>query len=364
MPVSQTLTVELNDQRSYPIYVGQNLLSNSDYLLQHIAGNQVCIVTNDTVAPLYLDSIQSQLGDYQLSVVILPDGESYKTLATINSIYDRLLGDGHNRTTTIIALGGGVVGDMAGYAAATYQRGVNFIQIPTTLLSQVDSSVGGKTGVNHPLGKNMIGAFHQPQCVIIDTDALKTLPARELSAGVAEVIKYGLLGDAAFYEWIEANIAALMSLDEDIIVRAIAQSCQNKADIVSLDEREGGVRALLNFGHTFGHAIETAQGYGVWLHGEAVAVGMLVAAQLSVLMGDIASAEADRLRILLGNANLPVSIPENMEPQQFLQLMSLDKKVIDGRLRLILLSAIGEAVVTDKAPVELIVQAIESCSIS
>jgi 3-dehydroquinate synthase len=252
---------------------------------------------------------------------------------------------------------------MAGYAAATYQRGVNFIQIPTTLLSQVDSSVGGKTGVNHPLGKNMIGAFHQPQCVIIDTNALKTLPLRELSAGMAEVIKYGLLCDGDFYQWIEANISALMAIDEAVIVEAIARSCQNKSKIVSLDEREGGVRALLNLGHTFGHAIETAQGYGVWLHGEAVAVGMLIAVQLSVLMDDVAGGEVDRLRDLLNSANLPVLIPVGMSAAQFLDLMSLDKKVIDGTLRLILLKAIGQAVVTDQAPVALITKAIEKCAV-
>jgi 3-dehydroquinate synthase len=363
MPVSQTLTVELSDQRSYPIYIGQNLLSDSDSLLPHISGRQVCIVTNETVAPLYLQRVESLLGGYHVSVVVLPDGESHKSLATINLIYDCLLSDRHNRTTTIIALGGGVVGDMAGYAAATYQRGVNFIQIPTTLLSQVDSSVGGKTGVNHPLGKNMIGAFHQPQCVIIDTDALKTLPLRELSAGMAEVIKYGLLCDSDFYQWIETNIKSLMAIDESMIVEAIARSCQNKARIVSLDEREGGVRALLNLGHTFGHAIETAQGYGVWLHGEAVAVGMLIAVQLSALMDDVDGDEVDRLRALLNLANLPVVIPVGMSAEQFLDLMSLDKKVIDGALRLILLKAVGQAVVTDQAPVALITKAIENCAV-
>lgn len=359
MPVSQTLAVELSDQRSYPIYIGQGLLTDADCLLSHISGRQVCIVTNETVGPLYLDKVQGLLDGYHVDTVILPDGESYKTLETVSTIYDCLLSNRHNRTTTIIALGGGVVGDMAGYAAATYQRGVKFIQIPTTVLSQVDSSVGGKTGVNHPLGKNMIGAFHQPQCVIIDTDALKTLPKRELSAGLAEVIKYGLIADQSFYQWIEAHIEALMNLDEGAMVEAIARSCQNKADVVALDEREGGIRAILNLGHTFGHAIETAQGYGVWLHGEAVAAGMLVAIKLSSLMGDIASSEVDRLCALLQRAQLPVQLPDDMSPEQFLELMSLDKKVLDGALRLVLLDSIGRAVVTDKAPKALVVEAIE-----
>ncbi|MFT6221495.1 MAG: 3-dehydroquinate synthase [Candidatus Endobugula sp.] len=307
---------------------------------------------------MYLESLTNLLSDYHVDTVILPDGEKYKSLNTINQIYSCLLENTHNRTTTLIALGGGVVGDMCGYAAATYQRGVNFIQIPTTLLSQVDSSVGGKTGVNHLLGKNMIGAFHQPQAVIIDTDVLKTLPIRELSAGVSEVIKYGLLGDEGFYQWIENNIDLLMTLDESVLIEAIARSCQNKADIVALDEREGGVRALLNLGHTFGHAIETAQGYGVWLHGEAVSVGMVIAVELSALLGDISHAEVDRLCSLLKKAHLPTTAPNNMPSDQFLELMSLDKKVIDGRLRLVLLEAIGKAVVCDTAPVNIVVQAI------
>jgi 3-dehydroquinate synthase len=362
MSVSQTLTVELSDQRSYPIYIGQGLLADETCLLPHIVGRQVCIVTNDTVGPLYLETVQSLLKGYHVSTVVLPDGEAYKTLDTVSRIYDCLLENRHNRTTTIIALGGGVVGDMAGYAAATYQRGVKFIQIPTTLLSQVDSSVGGKTGVNHPLGKNMIGAFHQPQCVIIDTNALKTLPARELSAGMAEVIKYGLIADDPFYQWIEANIEKLMQLDESLIVEAIARSCQNKADVVALDEREGGIRAILNLGHTFGHAIETAQGYGVWLHGEAVAAGMLVAIQLSSLMGSIDASEVKRLAALLRHAQLPIQLPNDMSPEQFLELMSLDKKVLDGALRLVLLESMGRAIVTDKAPKALVIQAIECCS--
>ena len=360
MSCQQTLTVNLSDNRSYPIYIGQDLLNDASYLRPHIKGQQVCIVTNTTIAPLYLDALISLLGDYHVDSVLLPDGESYKSLETMNSIYNCLLENIHNRTTTLIALGGGVVGDMCGYAAATYQRGVNFIQIPTTLLSQVDSSVGGKTGVNHPLGKNMIGAFHQPQAVIIDTNVLKTLPARELSAGLSEVVKYGLLGDKKFYHWIEENIESLIALDESVLTEAIARSCQNKADIVALDEREGGVRALLNLGHTFGHAIEAAQGYGVWLHGEAVSVGMVIALELSALMGKISHDEVDRLCRLLKKADLPTSSPNNMTAEQFLQLMSLDKKVLDGRLRLILLEAIGQAAVRDDASVSNIVQAIAS----
>jgi 3-dehydroquinate synthase len=358
MSCQQTLTVNLSDDRSYPIYIGQGLLNDSAYLEPHIVGRQVCIVTNETIAPLYLERLQGLLDGYHVNTVILPDGESHKSLETINLIYSCLLDNTHNRTTTLIALGGGVVGDMCGYAAATYQRGVNFIQIPTTLLSQVDSSVGGKTGVNHPKGKNMIGAFHQPQAVIIDTDVLSTLPDKELSAGVAEVVKYGLLGDNAFYLWVENNIDALMSRDSHVLTEVIARSCQNKADIVALDEREGGVRALLNLGHTFGHAIETAQGYGVWLHGEAVAAGMVIALELSALLGYIEHHEVERLCRLLKKAQLPTSVPNNMSAEQFLQLMSLDKKVIDGSLRLILLESMGKAFVTDKAPTDKIVLAI------
>ncbi|MFT7387280.1 MAG: 3-dehydroquinate synthase [Candidatus Endobugula sp.] len=359
MPCQQTLTVNLSDERSYPIYIGQGLLNDSSYLTPHITGRQICIVTNETIAPLYLERLQNLLDGYQVNTVILPDGESHKSLETINLIYSCLLENTHNRTTTLVALGGGVVGDMCGYAAATYQRGVNFIQIPTTLLSQVDSSVGGKTGVNHPMGKNMIGAFHQPQSVIIDTDVLKSLPDKELSAGVAEVIKYGLLGDNTFYEWIENNIAALMLRDSHVLTEVIARSCQHKADIVALDEREGGVRALLNLGHTFGHAIETAQGYGVWLHGEAVAAGMVIALELSALLGYIGHHEVDRLCSLLQKAHLPTTLPCNMTADQFLRLMSLDKKVIDGSLRLILLQSMGKAFIAGDTPVDKIVLAIK-----
>jgi 3-dehydroquinate synthase len=358
----QKLMVELGDQRDYPIYIGTDLLSDASYLRPHILGRQVCIVTNTTIAPLYLEKIKSLLLDsYQVDVVILADGEQYKQLDTITQIYNCLLENKHNRTTTLIALGGGVVGDMTGFAAATYQRGVNFIQIPTTLLAQVDSSVGGKTGVNHPLGKNMIGAFHQPQAVIIDINVLHTLPSRELSAGIAEIIKYGLINDSEFYVWLESNISLLMSLDASILTAAIMKSCQSKADVVSADEKESSVRATLNFGHTFGHAIEAAQGYGQWLHGEAVATGMLIALDLSVRMGWVNTKEISRLRSLLEKSRLPVRVPNNMTDSQFLDIMAGDKKVLNGKLRLVLLKNIGSAIVTEEAPQEKIIESILAC---
>lgn len=340
----QTLNVDLGE-RSYPIYIGAGLLSQGDLLRQHIAGKQVMVVTNETIAPLYLQHLRSVLDDFHYSEVVLPDGEQFKSLQTLERIYDKLLEDKHNRTTTLIALGGGVVGDMTGFAAASYQRGVNFIQVPTTLLSQVDSSVGGKTGVNHPLGKNMIGAFHQPRCVVADTNTLQTLPGRELSAGIAEVIKYGLICDPEFYGWLESNMEALVSCEAEVIAEAIYRSCRDKARVVARDERESDVRAILNLGHTFGHAIETAQGYGQWLHGEAVAVGMLMAADLSCRLGWIQEKELEGLRNLLARAGLPVQAPE-MTQEQFFSLMSVDKKVLDGRLRLVLLKSIGSAIVT------------------
>ena len=276
----KTLNVDL-EERSYPIYIGQGLLTQASLLTGHISGKQALIVSNETVAPLYLDKVQSMLAEFNHQAVILPDGEKYKNLEVLNQIYDALLTHKFDRSVTLIALGGGVVGDMTGFAAATYQRGVNFIQIPTTLLSQVDSSVGGKTGVNHPLGKNMIGAFHQPKCVIADTDTLNTLPDKELSAGIAEVIKYGVLGDLEFFHWLETNLVHMLRRDPEALAYSIERSCQDKADIVAADEKESGKRALLNLGHTFGHAIETYVGYGEWLHGEAVATGMLMAADLS-----------------------------------------------------------------------------------
>jgi 3-dehydroquinate synthase len=341
----QTLKVDLGD-RSYPIHIGTGLLDNPDLITPHIHGKQVLIVTNETVGPLYLARIEVICADYQCDVVILPDGESFKTLESVNSIFDALLKARHNRTTTLIALGGGVVGDITGFAAASYQRGVNFIQIPTTLLSQVDSSVGGKTGVNHPLGKNMIGAFHQPQCVIADTETLSTLPIRELRAGFAEVIKYGLICDSDFFNWLELNYRAVLSCDRLALAYTIERCCSNKAQVVAQDERESGIRAILNLGHTFGHAIETAKGYGNWLHGEAVAVGMVMATDLSARLGWISVADAQRSKTLIEAADLPTAPPKDMSSQQFMELMAVDKKVLDGALRLVLLTAIGEAVIS------------------
>jgi 3-dehydroquinate synthase len=341
----QVLTVNL-EERSYPIYIGEHLLAQTELISRHISGRQVCVVTNATVAPLYLAQLSATLGVYQLDTVILPDGESYKTLDVWASIFDKLLSARHNRTTTLIALGGGVVGDMTGFAAACYQRGVDFIQIPTTLLSMVDSSVGGKTGVNHPLGKNMIGAFYQPQCVLADTSLLTTLPPRELSAGIAEIVKYGLISDYEFFVWLENNMDALLAADMNALAYAVKRSCENKASVVAQDEREGGLRAILNLGHTFGHAIETAQGYGNWLHGEAVAVGMVMAADLSCRRGAISTDDFDRVVRLLQRANLPVKTPADMTPDQFMELMGVDKKVLDGRLRLVLLESMGKAIIT------------------
>lgn len=342
-----TLTVELAE-RSYPIYIGEQLLGSSALLTDHIRGNQVHLVTNDTVAPLYLQALTESLGGYQVDATILPDGEAHKNLEVLNQIFDNLLSARHNRTTTLIALGGGVVGDMAGFAAASYQRGVDFIQVPTTLLAMVDSSVGGKTGVNHRLGKNMIGAFHQPQAVLADTRVLETLPARELAAGIAEVIKYGLICDYEFFQWLEANMDALLARDSGALAYAIKRSCENKARVVALDEREGGIRAILNLGHTFGHAIETAQGYGNWLHGEAVAAGMVMAADLSHRRGAISAQELARIVALIERCELPVKAPADMTPDDFVGLMGVDKKVLDGRLRLVLLEAMGQAVTTSE----------------
>jgi 3-dehydroquinate synthase len=349
----QTLQVDLAE-RSYPIYIGADLLRRADLLAPHIIGRQVAIVTNETVAPLYLDTLKAALGGYAVTAIVLPDGEAFKTWETLQQIFDGLLGARHDRHTTVIALGGGVVGDMAGFAAACYQRGVNFIQIPTTLLSQVDSSVGGKTGINHPLGKNMVGAFYQPQAVLIDTASLTTLPPRELSAGLAEVIKYGLICDEPFLSWLEQHMPALRALDQEALTAAIERSCAAKARVVGADEREAGLRATLNLGHTFGHAIETQQGYGVWLHGEAVAAGTVMALEMSQRLGWITLAERNRGIRLLQAAGLPVVPPQDMTPEQFLAHMAVDKKVLDGQLRLVLLRHIGEAVVTSEFPREIL----------
>ena len=355
----KTLTVELGD-RSYPIFIGEGLLSNSELYTPYIHGRQVLIVTNETVAPLYLSAVKEASVGYQVDEVILPDGEAYKDLTTLNLIYDALLEKQHNRTTTLIALGGGVIGDMTGFAAASYQRGVNFIQVPTTLLSQVDSSVGGKTAVNHPLGKNMIGAFHQPQCVIADVSTLATLPKRELSAGMAEVIKYGLICDAEFYGWLGEHMTGLMSGDVELLSYAIQRSCQDKAEVVAQDETEGGIRAILNLGHTFGHAIESHQGYGNWLHGEAVGTGMLMAVDLGWRMGAVQKSEMLALRDMLLAASLPVVGPSDMGPDDYVIRMQVDKKVLDGRIRLVLLKRIGEAYVTSDVPKELLLQTLQA----
>ena len=303
------------------------------------------VVSNTTVAPLYLDRVLASLDGLKTATVILPDGEQYKTLDTLNTIFTTLLEQRFNRGCTLVALGGGVVGDITGFAAASYQRGVAFLQVPTTLLAQVDSSVGGKTGVNHPLGKNMIGAFHQPGCVVIDTDTLDTLDDRQLAAGFAEVIKYGLIYDADFFAWLEENVSAIMARDKMALARAIERSCTIKAEIVAADERESGMRALLNLGHTFGHAIETGTGYGNWLHGEAVATGMLMAVDLSARHGWLDRADVQRTESILRQAGLPTKPPASMSEQQFMDLMAVDKKVVDGGLRLVLLKRIGEAFV-------------------
>ncbi|EIJ44182.1 3-dehydroquinate synthase [Beggiatoa alba B18LD] len=343
----KTVTVNLGE-RSYPIFIGQGLLGNPEFVQPYIQGKQVMIVSNETVSPLYLEKILPAFQGLNIEAVILPDGEQYKTLEVLNQIFDGLLGAKFDRQATLVALGGGVVGDMTGFAAACYQRGVEFIQIPTTLLAQVDSSVGGKTGVNHALGKNMIGAFHQPQCVIVDTDTLNTLPDRELSAGLAEVIKYGLIDDLEFLDWLETNIDALIKRDPEALNYAIARSCQNKARIVSLDEKESGVRALLNLGHTFGHAIETGMGYGTYLHGEAIAVGMVLAAQLSQAMDWLSQEDVQRVVRLLKRCHLPTTIPSTMTADDMWQRMQVDKKARDGKVRLVLMQKLGLSLLTDQ----------------
>lgn len=354
-----SLKVNLGD-RSYPICIGQGLLDRGELLTQYIPGNSALIVTNEVVAPLYAERVEASLHDIRFKTLILPDGEQYKNQDTLNSIYDCLLSHRFDRNTTLIALGGGVVGDITGFAAASYQRGVHFIQIPTTLLAQVDSSVGGKTGINHPLGKNMIGAFYQPRTVIADTNTLDTLEDRELSAGVAEVIKYGLIRDLPFLEWLEKNMDKLLARDPQALAYAIERSCRNKAEVVAADERESGQRAMLNFGHTFGHAIETGMGYGNWLHGEAVASGMVMAARLSEKLGWIQTGDVNRIIDLIERANLPVKAPKQMTPEKFIELMAIDKKVSDGVLRLILLKAPGKAVFTRDYDKNSLIAAIEA----
>ena len=341
-----TLYVDLGE-RSYPIYIDRNLLSSGNVLRQHIRASRVCIVSNTQVAPLYLAKLKAQLDDFHLDEIILADGEAEKNLDNFNKIMTHLLAHGHGRDTTLIALGGGVIGDITGFAAACYQRGIDFIQIPTTILSQVDSSVGGKTAVNHPLGKNMIGAFYQPKAVIVDIDSLSTLPRREFNSGMAEVIKYGILADGEFFTWLECHQASIKAGDHSKLISMIKTCCQCKADIVAVDETEVGTRALLNLGHTFGHAIEAEQGYGNWLHGEAVSTGMVLAAKLAVTMNLLEVSDLRRIENLLNYFNLPLIAPENMGFNEFIKHMRRDKKNLAGKLRLIIPTAIGQSEMRD-----------------
>jgi len=353
----QTLYVELGERR-YPIFIGSDLDPKA-LLEPYIHGRQVMIVSNETIAPLYLARYVAAIEALGKTVAtcILPDGEKYKNIEHLNLIFDALLASGFNRDCTVLALGGGVIGDMAGFASACFQRGVYFIQVPTTLLSQVDSSVGGKTGINHPLGKNMIGAFQQPQVVLADMSPLTTLPSRELSAGLAEVIKYALLGDADFLTWLEQHMDALVQGDEAALAEAVYRSCAHKARIVANDEKEQGERALLNLGHTFGHAIESYLGYGEWLHGEAVATGMVMAADLSQRMGWISAEDLTRTKNIIQRANLPIVCPQ-IPLDDFLAYMAHDKKVLNGQLRWVLIQAVGQAIITKTFDVELMKQAI------
>ncbi|MYM41637.1 bifunctional shikimate kinase/3-dehydroquinate synthase AroKB [Duganella qianjiadongensis] len=349
------LNVDLGE-RSYPIAIGPALLQDQSLLARHVHGNKVAIVTNSTIAPLYLERVEAGLraAGKQIISIVLPDGEEFKNWESLMKIFDALLASKADRKTTLVALGGGVIGDLCGYAAASYMRGVDFIQVPTTLLSQVDSSVGGKTGINHPLGKNMIGAFYQPRAVLADTTTLETLPARELAAGLAEVIKYGAVIDLPFFEWIEANIAKLVARDKGALAYAIARSCEIKADVVRQDEREGGLRAILNFGHTFGHAIEAGMGYGQWLHGEAVGCGMVMAADLSQRMGMVDAATVERVRALVAAAGLPIKAPD-LGTARWLELMEVDKKNEGGAIKFILMKPLGAPCISN-APQELLLQ--------
>jgi 3-dehydroquinate synthase len=340
----KTLHVDLAS-RSYPIYIGTNLLEQAALFEPHLkSSSTVFIVSNTTVAPLYAKTLMNTLSQLGKTVRLLelPDGESYKDWQHLQLIFDELLAHGADRQSMIVALGGGVVGDMAGFGAASFMRGIRFIQVPTTLLAQVDSSVGGKTGINHPLGKNMIGAFHQPVAVIADLNTIRTLPPRELSAGLAEVIKHGAIADADFLDWIEANTSALLACDTDAMAHAVLRSCEIKSAVVSADEREGGIRATLNFGHTFGHAIESGLGYGEWLHGEAVGCGMVMAADLSARLGQIGEADAQRLKRIIESMHLPIA-PPKLGAERFMELMQVDKKTEAGQIRYITLGSIGAA---------------------
>lgn len=339
-----TLEVKLGT-RSYPILIGSGLLSQTGLLEPFVHGRQVMIVTNEVVGAIYLAPLQRLLAGCRPDAIVLPDGESCKTLERTGEVLDRLVAGRYGRDCVVVTLGGGVIGDLGGFAAAIYQRGVAFIQVPTTLLAQVDSSVGGKTGVNHPGGKNLIGAFHQPHCVLADTDTLQTLPDRELSAGLAEVVKYGVIADAELFGWLESEADALLRREPAALLHAIRRSCEIKAGIVAADEREQGVRALLNLGHTFGHAIEVCAGFGEWLHGEAVAAGICMAAELAARLGGLDVRDVDRIRRLLGRLRLPTA-PPAIEPAAFLGAMAMDKKVLGGRIRLVLPTAIGAAQVT------------------
>jgi 3-dehydroquinate synthase len=349
---AQRLHINLGE-RSYPILIGESLLADTELLAQLIPARDVFVVTNDRVGPLYLARLLGTLRGKRIASIQLPDGEAHKTLATLSTIFDALVAARMNRDAAIVALGGGVVGDMAGFAAACYQRGIDYVQIPTTLLAQVDSSVGGKTAVDHPGGKNLIGAFHQPRAVITDTTTLGTLPDRELRAGLAEVVKYGFIRDAAFLSWIEANAQALLNRDPHALAYAIRRSCEIKAEVVGIDEREQGLRAILNFGHTFGHAIETATGYGDWLHGEGVAVGMVLAADMSKRLGWLSAADCERVSRIVANLKLPTDAPR-IGAQRALELMGMDKKVLGGKIRLVLLKSLGNACVTGDYPSEVL----------
>ncbi len=342
----RTIEVALGT-RSDPVHVGADLIGRPELLAPCLAGTQVLVVTNATIAPLYLETAVRSFGERDVRTLTLPDGEAHKTLVTYERILDALLAARFSRDCAVAALGGGVVGDLAGFAAATYQRGVRFVQIPTTLLAQVDSSVGGKTAVNHPRGKNMIGAFHQPVCVLADTGTLETLPERELRAGLAEVIKYGLIGDAELFRWLEEHLDALLARDRAALAHAVERSCRNKAAVVAADEHEHAGRALLNLGHTFGHAIEAGLGYGTWLHGEAVACGCCLAARMSKRLGWIDAEACARIEDIVRRADLPTERPEELAPERMLELMGYDKKVRSGRLRLVLLRAVGEATLSD-----------------
>ncbi len=356
--MSATLQVDLG-ARSYPIHIGAGLLAKREIFSTSAASDQVLILTNDTIAPLYLDRLCANFDDRSCHTLVLPDGEAHKTLTSFERVLTFMLEQRFERGALLVALGGGVIGDLGGFAAACYQRGIAYLQVPTTLLAQVDSSVGGKTAVNHSLGKNMVGAFHQPQAVIADTETLDTLPDRELHAGIAEIIKYGLIRDYPFFEWLEAHIDELLQRSPDALSHAIQRSCENKAEIVAADEREVGIRATLNLGHTFGHAIETALGYGTWLHGEAVAAGIGIAARLSESIGTLSLDDAIRVESLLRKAGLPISAPPDISAESLLNVMRGDKKNVGGRIRLVLLESLGRAQITVDYPDELLAGSIE-----